>query len=203
MTQRNTQRGDAMAIGMIVLAIALVATVGFIAWQNFGKKDDDKKVAETTQDAKKDDKKPATEEKKEAVLTFADWGVEMPVTDELKGVHTVKVVSEYDGNVSYHFTVDESVLLSDTTKTTTEELGSVSRVGKDEKLQIPGLYDKTPEEAIAEGYTNVIISGNYGYVCQSTHTPPYDNQAYPEGNQRAMEIRDKIFAQMKHLRAIR
>ena len=37
MTQRNTQRGDAMAIGMIVLAIALVATVGFIAWQNFGK----------------------------------------------------------------------------------------------------------------------------------------------------------------------
>ena len=112
MTQRNTQRGDAMAIGMIVLAIALVAAVGFIAWQNFGKKDDDKKVAETTQDAKKDDKKPATEEKKEAVLTFADWGVEMPVTDELKGVHTVKVVSEYDGNVSYHFTVDESVLLT-------------------------------------------------------------------------------------------
>ena len=51
MTQRNTQRGDAMAIGMIVLAIALVAAVGFIAWQNFGKKDDDKKVAETTQDA--------------------------------------------------------------------------------------------------------------------------------------------------------
>ena len=74
MTQRNTQRGDAMAIGMIVLAIALVAAVGFIAWQNFGKKDDDKKVAETTQDAKKDDKKPATEEKKEAVLPVASPG---------------------------------------------------------------------------------------------------------------------------------
>jgi hypothetical protein len=68
MTQRNTQRGDAMAIGMIVLAIALVAAVGFIAWQNFGSKDSEKADTVALNEGEKKD-----DEKKEPEDPYKNW----------------------------------------------------------------------------------------------------------------------------------
>ena len=68
----NKQRGDASAVLIIVLVVALLGALGFVAWQNFGQKDE---VVTTT------DTSTAEEQVVEPSNTLAltEWGVEIPL----------------------------------------------------------------------------------------------------------------------------
>lgn len=68
----NVQRGDASVVVLIVLVVALIGVLGYVAWQNFGQKDEavvsDQKADETT-----------TAPESNEVVALTEWGVEVPL----------------------------------------------------------------------------------------------------------------------------
>ena len=46
------QRGEAMTVVVVILVMALIGALGFIAWQNFGKKDEQKEEPRAQQEEK-------------------------------------------------------------------------------------------------------------------------------------------------------
>ncbi len=75
------QKGEAITVLIIILVIALCGALGFIAWQNFGKKDDAKNTADTSEQTKKNkvQEEQVSSVDSEKVLAFPRWGVEIPI----------------------------------------------------------------------------------------------------------------------------
>lgn len=61
--RRNNERGEAMTIITIVLVVALLGALGFIAWQNFGKKDQPREESAVSKENKQDVEPEEAEQK--------------------------------------------------------------------------------------------------------------------------------------------
>ena len=85
----NVQRGDASVVVLIVLVVVLIGVLGYVAWQNFGQKDEavvsDQKADETT-----------TAPESNEVVALTEWGVEIPL-----GSSRLELTAAFEGSYYY------------------------------------------------------------------------------------------------------
>lgn len=77
-SHRNPQKGSAHVIIIVILALSLVGTLGFVFWQNFLKKDTASDAPQTTISTQAEEK--MTQEPQQAYLTVKEWGIKVPQT---------------------------------------------------------------------------------------------------------------------------
>lgn len=172
---RRYEKGDAMTVVVIVLVVALLGALGFIAWQNFDKKDDTKANDTTSQQTKHEDVA------KENVIELSMWGVEMIDLHPVYKLTAVKVQEgEYEG---YEIRVPESVLFNDEKRSGTQMVGRIGRV----KADLPaseafiGEDDSKTARQVVEEYAknadsrlSAVIVGDYLYKYDIRHSYAYE-----------------------------
>lgn len=70
----TSQQGSVKKTVLVLLVIVLAGVLGFVVWQNYAKKDADKKPATTQTQTQTEPPKPP-----EKVLALSQWGLEIPL----------------------------------------------------------------------------------------------------------------------------
>lgn len=86
----NSQGGSLHVVMTIILVVALLAALGFIFWQNF-MQEDAKQPATYLDNIKQQDETGAT------YLKIKEWGVELPLTDEIDDATYVVKPADWEG----------------------------------------------------------------------------------------------------------
>ena len=104
---KSIHNGDVMAVVVVVLVVALLAALGFIAWQNFVVKPkeatkDTTTVSQSTQELNSSNSVTQSPAEAAPVLSLNEWGVEIPLkADSTK--YTLKYRT-FDGGDIYDVT---------------------------------------------------------------------------------------------------
>jgi len=147
------EAGSAHIIVIVVLVIALVASLGWIFWQNFVQTDTPKKQELTAQTDTTQEKTPTAEEKP---LELKEWAVSIPLT-------------EADSDFSVKMSDDDYYIVSSSKANPGCEgehkhsIGSVSRFVADEKSEKGSLLDGATPREVFKDNNNAVIIGKYVY----------------------------------------
>lgn len=190
--QKHYMRGDAMLVLVIILAIALLGAVGFIAWQNFGSS----KVTTTEDNTTLQDKEQEkTTKPTEKVLTFSEWGVEMPLVDGMDRL-TVTRPDDDSGGDGYEISVAESFLFDDPDRVGTQTVGWIGRYNAtdDAGRYEPGI---TMKQAVEQGaISHAAVVGDYVYIYSARQATVYagDTDAEIAADKKLEELSVKTVA---------
>src|SRR5687768_9094971 len=74
----SRQNGSMHVVIIVILIVALLGALGFVFWQNFTQKSEEKTANQSTT---KNESKPKEDD---GLLKLADWGIEFTIPDGLK-----------------------------------------------------------------------------------------------------------------------
>lgn len=198
--QQRYQQGDAMVVIMIVLGVALIGALAFLAWQNYLKPTDmaTDTPLQTNQQA---------EQPQENMLAFSDWKVEMPMTDDM-GKLTVVKLPELEG---YAVKVPETTLFDGAARgDVTQEVGRVVRVAAStpgSEVMMGSGTGKTARQLVESGdLSNGVIVGEYVYIYSTRQATAYDGATSAEvaADKKLETLSTKTFPnQFKKLQAVK
>ncbi len=198
-TQTTSERGDVVAMILIVIVIALIGALGFVWYQNATK--------DTTAPTQAQNN-TTTPEKKEKTLALSRWNVEIPLTDDTTSLTAKEADS--DTRQVYEIRVAESALFNDKAKTGTQAVGYIERieVGNDAaEFDSRVTAGKTMSQAIRDGDILGTIVGKYAYTYNSRQQVAYapggtDEETRAEKALEALST-ETLPAQLKQLRTIK
>lgn len=179
-----------------LLAIGILALVWFTEIED-GKQSDTART-ETTKTTRSE--KEVSDSKKENVLKFADWGVEMPMPTDVPKVTTTKV--SRGGDEKYNLTVDAEGCGG--------SLGAIVRMKKsaiDTDDRLPSQYaGKTYEELAKSGWSNYTTLGEYVYDYEWSMAPSCDsahsNEDFDASQNSGKSAKDVFSRQVRLMREI-